>query len=292
MPHSILKKSKFPPATKSEPPAGRSREDRNQETALYHAQLLQQRKDVEALVLASTEALLDVPSSLDADPAHPSPSDATLVKNLLRPFQPSDYDALIEERNINEQCGYVLCPQNNKKQDTKAKYRILHGKGKDLDALKFVLTQSLEMWCSDDCGKRAIFIKVQLNEEPAWTRANSTSGDIELLEDKTSLESGTTLVEGMKKLNVGLAEDQFVERMKALAIERGNGEAPSRPRGLGDLNVRENNSANSKLLSPKSWVGGSGSPHDSIEGYTPRFVGTTLKGKENDEEEEDLLHTI
>ncbi len=80
MPHSILKKTNFSDITTPAPPAARSREDRDRETALHHAQLLQQRKDVEALVLASIEALLDVPSSLDADPAHPHPSDAALVR--------------------------------------------------------------------------------------------------------------------------------------------------------------------------------------------------------------------
>lgn len=296
MPHSILKKSESRPDTTPIPPAVRSREDRNQETALYHAQLLQQRKDLEALVLASTEALLDVPSSLDADPASPSPSDAALVKSLLRPFQPSDYDALIDERNINGQCGYVLCPQNKRKQDTKARYRILHGNGRDSDALKFVLTQSLEMWCSDECGKRAMYIKVQLIEEPAWTRANTSSGDIDLLENKITSDSEPTLIERMTSLGVGVAEDQLVDRLKALALERGNGNAPNRLRGLGEVDVRDKVSATSKVTSPEPLVGGSGSPYDSIEGYTPRYLVKTRKGKENGEEigeeEEDMLPNI
>lgn len=290
MPHSILRNSESRRATTPAPPAARSREDRNQETALYHAQLLQQRKDVEALVLASTEALLDVPSSLDADPAYPSPSDAALVKNLLRLFQPSDYDALIEERNINEQCGYVFCPQNKRKQDTKAKYRILHGKGQESDTLKFVPTKSLEMWCSDECGKRAMYIMVQLNEEPAWTRANTSNGDIDLLENKRFSDSETTLIEGMTNLGVGLAEDQLVESLKALALEKGNGNAPSRLRGLRELDVHEKIGAKGEVSFPKSL--GSGSPYDSIEGYTSRFLVKTAKGKENDEEEEDMLPTI
>lgn len=293
MPHSILKKTNSSGIPTPAPPAAHSREDRDRETALHHAQLLQQRKDVEALVLASIEALLDVPSSVDADPAHPSPSDAALVKNLLRPFQPSDYDDLIEERNINEQCGYVLCPQNKKKQDTKARYRILHGTGKTPDALKFVPTQSLEMWCSDDCGKRAMYIKVQLNEELAWIRANSPSGDIELLEDRHSSNGAMSLVEGMTSLNVAPAEDHSVKRVKALAVERGDSSASSRPNRLGEVCIREKIIANSRTPCPEAPGGPSPSPRGSIEGYTPRFMGKIVKGEETDEkEEDDLLPTL
>ena len=97
MPHSILKKFKPPSTILPSPPAARAQDERNKETALYHARLLQQRKDVEALILASTETLLNLPSSPSADPACPSSSDALLVKDALKPFQLSDYDVLIEE---------------------------------------------------------------------------------------------------------------------------------------------------------------------------------------------------
>ncbi|CAD6565901.1 MAG: hypothetical protein ASARMPRED_008041 [Alectoria sarmentosa] len=276
MPHSILKNAlSFLPSTSPSP--ARSSEDRNKKTALYHAQLLQQRKDVEALILASTEALLEVPSSPAADPARPCLKDITLVKNSLKPFQPSDYDSLIEERNINKRCGYVLCPRPNRQEDTKARYRILHSKERGSDSLKFVDRRTLEQWCSDDCGKKALYVKLQLNEEPVWTRVGSPGGDILLL------------------------EDEVVAKMKALAIERGDEKAPSRSFGLAEIDVREKRDIDGKVSAPdpstternsKGWS-------DSIEGYTPRCTRKKRRGPESgnrededEDEDEDMMPTI
>lgn len=298
MPHSILKTA-ISSISNTSPLPARSREDRNKETALYHAQLLQQRKDVEALILASTEALLELPSLPAADPARPRLQDITLVKNSLKPFQPSDYDSLIEERNINNQCGYVLCPRPNRHEDTKARYRILHGKGRGPDNLKFVERTALERWCSDDCGKRALYIKVQLNEEPAWTRAQS-GGDILLLEnernDQKQREDDSTLIEELRSLDLGLEEDEVVARMKALAIERGDGKAPSRSFGLAELDVQENRNLNGKASAPKpsSTEADSDGWTDSIEGYTPRFLRkkTSSEQESRNDEDEDVMPTI
>ena len=297
MPHSILKKTSSISTVAPSPSTAESRDDRNKRLALYHAELIQQRKDMEALILSSTEALLDLPRSHAADAARPSPSDVAFVKDSLKPFQPSDYDALIEERNINEQCGYVLCPRHNRKQDTKARYRILQGHGKGEDALKFVPTQSLENWCSDECGKRALYINVQLNEEPAWNRTSSQSGEITLLEDGQMCQNPsqyeTDLTQSMSKLEVSPGEDQFNERMKSLSIERGDADAPSKVRALGIIEVRENVNIDGTINAPKITEeedtemdrGG------SIEGYTPSFSNKQSTGKEAEDLGE-LLSTI
>ncbi|KAL9136632.1 MAG: hypothetical protein Q9175_002164 [Cornicularia normoerica] len=296
MPHSILKNSSI---QNTSPSPARSREDRNKETALYHAQILQQRKDIEATILASTEAMLELPSSPAVDPARPRLQDINLVKNSLKPFQPSDYDSLIEERNINKQCGYVLCPRPNRQEDTKAKYRILHGKGRGSDNLRFVERRTLERWCSDDCGKRALYIKVQLNEEPAWMRVRSSGRDILFLEDvqhnQKQLEDDSALIEKLRSLDTGLKEDEVVARMKALAIERGDEKAPSRSVGLAEIDVRENRSLNGKASAPELFAnkGNSGRSSDSIEGYTPRFSRKkTRELGSDDDEDEDMMPTI
>ena len=285
MPHSILKN-----AVSSI--SAQSRDDRNRETALYHAQLLQQRKDVEALILASTEALLELPSSPAADPARPCLQDTVLVKDSLKTFQPSDYDSLIEERNINKQCGYVLCPRPNRQEDTKAKYRILPSKKGD--TVNFVERHTLERWCSDACGKRALYVKVQLCEEPAWTRAGTAGGDIVLLEDERNNqkkhEDDTALTEKLRSLDMGPEEDEVVTRMNALAIERGDKKAPSRSFGA-EIDVREKN-VNSTAFA-KASSGKAGDLEDSIEGHTPRFPRKEAKDEEFDNDtDEDLMPTI
>ena len=294
MPKSILKKPSTSGKIIASPPP-HSREDRNKETALYHANLLQRRRNVEALVLASTETLLDFPSSPDSDPANPSSKDAPVVKNLLKPFQPSDYDSLIEERNIIRKCGYILCPRSNKLQNTKAKLRILQNAHKGSDALRVVERQILEKWCSDECGKRALYIRVQLNEEPAWTRTSNFSGSIRLLQDtptpKQSQEADSILVKGLKKLNICL-EDRVVAALKELAIERGDGDAASRASRLVEVDIHENSHVNAK--EPSSPIAstehhGTHGLHDSIEGYNLKYsngkmVRETDLGGDDDEE--------
>ena len=286
MPHSILKN-----AVSSI--SAQSRDDRNRETALYHAHLLQQRKDAEALILASTEALLELPSSPAADPARPCLQDTVIVKSSLKPFQSSDYDSLIEERNINNQCGYVLCPRPNRQEDTKAKYRILPNKKGN--TVNFVDRHTLERWCSDACGKRALYVKVQLCEEPAWTRAGSAGGDIVLLEDERNIqkrhEDDSTLAEKLRSLDMGLEEDEVVTRMNALAIERGDKTAPSRSFGLAEIDVREkkvNSTVFAKASSEKA-----GDLEDSIEGHTPKFPRKEAKDEDSENDtDEDLMPTI
>ena len=296
MPQSILK-TPFSSITAPSPPAARLREDRNKETALYHAHLLQQRKDAEALILASTESLLDLPSSLNADPARPASPDANLVRNSLKLFQPSDYNSLIEERNINKQCGYVLCPQPNRLEDTKAKYRIIPGEGKGNDAVRFVERQALERWCSDDCGKRALYIKVQLNEEPAWTRTPTTGGNIVILEDKTQTKQGTngedSLTQRLRNFDISQEGETLTSLMKVLAIERGDGDAPSRSFGLAEVDVQEKANTNSRSLSPMTSTEdqSSNGPGDTIEGYRPKFSDSKLRGGKFGQEEH-MVETI
>ena len=280
MPHSILKNA-------ISSISAQSREDRIKETALYHARLLQERKDVEALILASIEALLELPSSPTANPARPCLPNTILVKKSLKPFQPSDYDSLIEERNINKKCGYVLCPRPNKQEDTKAKYRILPSrKG---DSVNVVERHTLERWCSDDCGKRALYIKVQLCEEPAWTRAGSADGTILLLEDEPSSqkkdEGDSTLIDKLRSLDMGLEEDEVVTKLKALAIERGDEKAPSRSFGLAEIDIREK----AFVRGPSAKVGSLGGTSDSVEGYTPKVLREEDSGNDTDE---DLIPTI
>jgi hypothetical protein len=301
MPKSILKK--YPVVDRAVSiPIGNSQEEHNRETALYHANLLQQRKDVEAVVLTSTETLLDFPSTPDSNPAKPSNRDASTVRHLLKSFQPSDYDALIEERNIDRKCGYLLCPRANRLEDTNAKLRILQSRGKGADAFRVVESRTMERWCSDRCGKRALYIKVQLNEDPAWTRASSVGDDIALLEDslaaKQDQEAESRLAEGLEKLEIGLGEERVIAAMKELAIERGDGDAVGKASRLVKVGIHENrNAAVRELSSPaaSSEICGPEGLYDSIEGYKPKFSsGKTpqMHHIDSDDDGKDIIPTI
>ena len=263
--------------SKASTPARVSRsKERIRDLALYHANLLQQRKDAEAEILKSTEMLLDFPTSSTSVTARPSNADIQAVKMALRLFQPSDYDALIEERNINRTCGYVFCSRPNKLQSTSARSVMLRGRGKT-DKWKYVDKKLLERWCSDDCAKKALYIKVQLNEEPAWERAAGASGEIMLLDEKddplSHVDPVAQLSTRLNDISVTDGEEPMIAAMRQLALERGDSDhrkAHKTSPSFREGDVREYYpSGGSKELSGRIGQEPTG-PHDAIEGYIPR----------------------
>lgn len=257
---SILKKSDVP---LSRP----TKEDHDREIALYHAQLIQQRKDIELEILLSIERLIDLPLQNSFTAAEPAPSDVSLFKTLLQHFQTSDYDCLIEERNINEHCGYTLCPNRRFKDGGKG-YRILGKTGRAKD-FKVVPKEELEKWCSEDCAKRAMYVKVQLSERPAWERAGS-SRMIELLDErKTEAEiREAQLTEDLRKLNLS-----GTQQNEDLAFERGD-RGLAAISGLVDVSITEKEitgAAQSPSLDRNDLDGRFAEMHLDLEGYIPNL---------------------
>lgn len=266
-----------------------SRAERNRETALYHANLIQERKLVLAEIFESTVTLLEFPRSSTSDARHPAESDIIEVKNLLRIFQPSDYDSLVEERIIDNKCGYVLCPRPRRLELTNAKYRILQSKSHGAPSLKVVERQELERWCSEECGKRALHIRVQLDEEPAWARSTG-SGGFELLEEDVSTQR--LVVEGhsgekARNPSVDHEKGRLIANLKELAEERGDRGIHAGPSRLIKLAIREKEKTRDERFDPRDPVQNTpGNLGSSIEGYNPKFsYGNIGKGsiKDNDE---------
>lgn len=273
MTKSILKQ----PSTAQGFPRVSPQEARQRETALFHADLIQQQKDIESQILFATESLLDFPPSPDSNPAHPSQKDIAVARTLLRLFQPSDLDALIEERNIDKRCGYIFCPKPNRKQETNARRRILQSKGEGKKTLKFVDRHLLERWCSDGCGKRALFVIVQLSEDPAWLRMAGHDGDIIFLEDEGDVANtdDDAILAQLQKLEIASPVDAMADALNQLAIERGDGQAHSKKVALLGVNVHENAVLQDRnLVDLKS----SAEPQDSIEGYVSRFSSDNVNG--------------
>lgn len=242
-----------------------------------------------AEILESTETLLEFPRSSMSDARHPAESDIIEVKNLLRTFQPSDYDSLVEERIIDNKCGYVLCPHPKRLELTNAKYRILQSKSHGAPSLKIVERQELERWCSEECGKRALHIRVQLDEEPAWVRS-AGSGDLELLEEDISKQR--LVVEGhsgenSRNLNVGHEKERLIASLKELVDERGDRGVHAGPSRLIQLAIREKEKTRDEQFEPGDTVQNtSNSLGGSIEGYTPNFsYGNIVKGSMKDHDE-------
>jgi len=280
-PKSILKKTSYP-ATST------SKEERDRELALYHAHLLQKRKDVELEVLMSTETLIDYPLATSPyDASNPSAADAQTFKDLLRPFQPSDYDALIVERNINDCCGYTLCPNPPRKENGGGKYRMVgkNGKGKDF---RVVEKKELEKWCSEACARRALYVRVQLSETAAWEREGVESTvNIDLLDEPKA--GPDTVMEGVEKMHITANENSKKQDSADLALERGDTGHAAR-NGLVDVKILEKAVERKpeapSLVSDEDLSGRLDTMHLTVEGHTERFGTHRHRHREDDEEEE------
>ncbi|KAL8988567.1 MAG: hypothetical protein Q9177_002382 [Variospora cf. flavescens] len=287
---SILKPSSTAFKDASTPPTP-SREERNRQAALHHAQLLQYRKDIEARNLSSTETLLDLPSSPSANSQQPSTADVQTVKDALRTFQPSDFDALVEERNIDHRCGYVLCSQSKRRQDHGGKYRIVTGKRER--AFKVVDPKDLGRWCSDECGKMALYLKVQLTEEPAWTRDWQADKPLELYNEEERSAKRHDIGQSMSSVVVTAEEgrrENMQERMKDLAVERGDRTNVDRVSTKVAIRVKENEHGGRRSPRPPSREDGE---EWTIEGYVPKGRHGTKRLLEQQEDDvADILRTI
>ncbi len=273
-PKSILKKPTYP-ATSS------SKAERDRDVAFYHANIIQQRKEVELQILLNTETLIDYPlAKFPYSASNPSPEDTNTFKELLRHFQPSDYDAMILERNINEHCGFALCPNARVKDGSGGRFRLvgMNGKAKDFRILE---SWELEKWCSEACAKRAMYVRVQLSERPAWERGDETAAYIDLLDEPKSADD--MVFEGLN--NLSLAADEADRKGNAnLALERGDTKGFAAKNGLVGVKIQENTVQ--RPAEPPS-LGGDLSErletmHLSVEGYTSTFTAQKTRSQDSD----------
>jgi RNA polymerase II-associated protein 2 len=289
---SILKKSKpITPPPNPAPPSPAADPD-FQRIALQHARILQQHKDLENRVFEAINTLLDYPlhppdSPLAISPipdspatasswpaAHPSQSDSATFRQLVRIFQPTDYDDLLEERNIAGNCGYALCPNPKRTIAGAGEFKLRNAGRKDFDIVK---TKDLEKWCSDDCARRALYVRVQLGETPAWERDNNPGFRIELLGEDESLPSSEDQRQHLAqqvqslKLEEGRRKDG---NATALAVERGDKYSKVPTPGLSfDIAIREKPSSGTAVAPTPQPPGREVRPEDVhrvVEGYTVR----------------------
>jgi hypothetical protein len=115
----------------------------------------EQRFKIEKLVFVWQEKLFSQPSI--------SPS---ILERASTYLQPKTYEEIVEERVVQEYCGYPLCSDspNNDIQ----KYKISLSRRKVFDQTE------LANYCSEDCFKKSKYYSMQLSEEPVWFRDLNT----------------------------------------------------------------------------------------------------------------------
>jgi len=170
-------------------------------------------------LLSAIETLLDLPLSPRTKAKEPVASDIAIFKQELQVLRPSDYDDLIEERNIDLRCGYALCPASlpKSKLASKGKLRILTsatGKG------RVVQQQILDRFCGEDCARRALYVRVQLDEMPGWLRGQGESTATEDRIDVNASDNEITLMGEVPKSSLDLAKSQMMKKDEANVLEQ------------------------------------------------------------------------
>lgn len=274
----ILKK---PSGSSPTPPQTRSQAD-IERIALHHAHIIEQQKQVQAEVFASIETLSDFPPLPPSGPAppasHPSPAAASRFRELVRPFQPGDYDDLMEERNVLGRCGYALCPNPRRSLGPGAgEFKLVNVNRENFNIVR---RGELERWCSDACARRALYVKVQLSETPAWERVGLVGGmPVELLEEGEEKEGGSGQKEG-GDTETGLARDMSRLRLQrerkaaedsaALAVERGDTGKPA-PERTFDVTIREKAVTTEAKPPEHAALASEQDDHMLLEGHKTRF---------------------
>lgn len=138
------------------------------------------------------------------------------------------------------------------------------------------------MWCSDACAERALYIRVQLVQEPVWERRGAETRELVLLEEGRATTSASTpaatgmvgeVTEQLGQMSVNpesgsgsgteTGTQPGRETGRELALERGDS-SEAFLHGRVDVHVRENHApAIPPQLRPEDAHGG------SIEGYVP-----------------------
>lgn len=215
----ILKK---PSSTGSETSSSKVDESQARNTAIQHARIIHHRRELEDQITNSIIEMVKLPllQSPPYSAANPSPEDAETFRRGVRLFQPSDYDDLIEERNTNGLCGYTLCPKPRVRVLQAGEYKLVNYGKKDFN---IVPKKEIERWCSQKCARRAMYVKVQLNETAAWERAGIESIQIDLYEEpnKSDDDPASRLAKEMEDLKVE-AGRKAAQDARDLALERGD----------------------------------------------------------------------
>lgn len=284
---------------------------RARETAVAHARILEEQKAAGDRVLTALLTLTELPRVRGGrSAADPAPEDAAEFRGLVRVFQPGDFDDLVAERNTvgpaPGACGYVLCPNRRRKFGGGAASRgakggpTAPGGGQwKLYGGEIVERADLEKWCSDECARRAYYVRVQLTETAAWERAGIASIQIDLLPEDEPRRGGlllgsknntstTSTTRGGENAKPKPAVEGVTEDLARLRIEEGRRAelAAERVGGMGGIGGfaaglgRGDGPRVDVLIKEKPVVG---SPMDMdapeqqasaasqvIEGYTPR----------------------
>lgn len=169
------------------------------------------------------------------------------LKMSSRFFRPQDFDEVIVERNLAEDCGYPLCTRKRVKIRQKFKISTREKKVYSLDRLS--------SFCGQEHLQDAVYFRSQLSEDPVWAR-----------EGITDTEPGR----GRWERDIKLFGDADTPHEAALG---------SVLKEVADLklndDVIENTGHDANVQDSEEH---SNHNHESVEGYVSKLASLALKG--------------
>ncbi|KAI9271475.1 Rtr1/RPAP2 family-domain-containing protein [Phascolomyces articulosus] len=96
-----------------------------------------------------------------------------LLRQAATILQPQTYDEVVEERAVQDYCGYPLC--NGTPVKDQPRYRISLSQRKVFDQ------SELASYCSDECLQKSKYFRMQLSEEPVWFRDLQVQPSIQIV---------------------------------------------------------------------------------------------------------------
>ena len=151
------------------------------------------------------------------------------------------------------------------------------------------MKHKVENWCSDDCAKKALYVKAQLSETPAWERR---AGDRNPLVLYGAAATAAAKATQPTQLPLRQKPTSAATNDRDLAYERGEVDkvADAKMDKVIKAQVQEN-SVVSSVMPPTTTRFADSDVHDLIEGYQPRGVQKgnriTIKSGDGDSDEED-----
>ncbi|KAI5293016.1 hypothetical protein KEM52_005894 [Ascosphaera acerosa] len=211
--------------------------------AVQRAGEIAQRKEVEKTILSRIELLATFPPATVSPSATESSdtngtataADIATLKHALVPFQPSDFDDLVAERNVENRCGYPLCAKPPRRLKGPGSFRMAwarsparpsgQGSASATRQAAVLSKAQFETWCSRECHERAAYLRLQLIERPSWERIGQAEPKFELLEERRARKQAAaktarqTQVQGEGAgAGAGAADEQLQEMMERLQI--------------------------------------------------------------------------
>lgn len=98
---------------------------------------------------------------------------AHMLRQAAAVLQPQTYDEIVEERVVQDWCGYPLCDREPQKDQPR--YRISLSQRKVFDQ------SELASYCSEACMQKSKYFRMQLSEDPVWIRDLQTVPAIQII---------------------------------------------------------------------------------------------------------------